>query len=164
VDLLLEAFARVRGEFPDWKLVLIGHELQDHIPASPPNVEVMKPMPNAELATWISRCAALVLASRSEAMGRVLIEAAAAAKPRIVSKVDGTYTVVSHDSDGLLFESENVAALATAMRSIMHDESLRRRLGDTARARALTEFGAASYLGHVSSLVGDVVAAHGSRS
>ncbi|HEY0941135.1 MAG TPA: glycosyltransferase family 4 protein [Steroidobacter sp.] len=164
VDLLLEAFARVGGEFPDWKLVLIGHELQDHIPVNPPNVVVMKPMPNAELATWISRCAALVLASRSEAMGRVLIEAAAAAKPRIVSKVDGTYTVVNHDSDGLLFEAGNVEALATALRSIMRDESLRRRLGDTARTRALTEFGAASYLGHVSSLVGAVLAAHGPRS
>lgn len=163
VDLLLEAFARVSGEFPDWKLVLIGHELQNHIPVSPPNVVVMKPMPNAELASWISRCAALVLASRSEAMGRVLIEAAAAAKPRIASKVGGTYTVVNHDSDGLLFEVGNVEALAAALRSIMRDESLRRRLGETARARALKEFSAAAYLGHVSSLVDAVLAAHGSR-
>jgi glycosyltransferase involved in cell wall biosynthesis len=159
VDLLLEAFKRVRGEFPDWQLVLIGHELQAHIPVSPPNVVVMKAMPNKEVADWISRCAALVLASRTEAMGRVLIEAAAAAKPRIASHVDGTYTVVRHDSDGLLFEKENVDALAAALRSIMSDGSLRRRLGEAARQRALREFGSTSYIGHVTALVRDVLTA-----
>jgi glycosyltransferase involved in cell wall biosynthesis len=163
VDLLLQAFERVRSEFPDWKLVLIGHELQSHIPVSPPNVVVMKPMPNTELATWISRCAALVLASRSEAMGRVLIEAAAAAKPRIVSHVDGTYTMVKHGSDGLLFETENVAALAAALRSIMSDDALRRRLGDNARQRALADFGGTSYLGHVTALIGDVLSGQRAR-
>lgn len=158
VDLLLRAFAEVSPEFPQWKLVLIGHDLGRHIPQPPPNVVVMRAMPNRELAPWISRCAALVLASRSEAMGRVLIEAAAAGKPRIASRVGGTYTVVTHGKDGLLFESGNVAALADAMRTVMRDAGLRRRLGMAARERALDEFSAQSYLDRVAALVDDVLA------
>ena len=46
-------------------------------------------MPQAQLAPWMMRCAILALTSRSEAMGRVLVEAAAAEKCRIATRVGG---------------------------------------------------------------------------
>ena len=99
----------------------------------------------------------LVLASRSEAMGRVLLEAGAAAKPRIAAAVGGTYTVVTNEVDGLLFPKADVEALATALRRLMSDADLRARLGESARARTLTQFGAENYVQHVAGLVAAVL-------
>jgi glycosyltransferase involved in cell wall biosynthesis len=164
VDLLLEAFRRVHADFPDWRLVLIGHELANHIPTVPDYLTVSRGIRYREAAGWIRRCAFLVLASRSEAMGRVLIEAAAAAKPRVAADVDGTRTVVAHESDGLMFRKGDVAALEAALRRLMADPELRRRLGRAARDRALCEFGADSYLRHVSEMVHAVIQIAGRRS
>lgn len=158
IDVLMAAFAKVRDEFPAWRLVLIGHELIDHVPSVPPRVEVKPGMPYAEVAGWISRCGVYVLASRSEAMGRVLIEAAAAAKPRIASRVDGTYTVLEDEVDGLMFRSEDVDDLARQLRRLMGQPELRRKLGDAARARALADFSAERYSRHYVELVRSVLA------
>jgi glycosyltransferase involved in cell wall biosynthesis len=157
VDLLLEAFRRVHGDFPDWRLVLIGHELASHIPEVPAYLTVSRGVPYREAARWVRHCSFLVLASRSEAMGRVLIEAAAAAKPRVAADVDGTHTVVSHEHDGLMFKKGDVGGLEAALRRLMGDAELRALLGRTARERALVEFGADSYLAHVSEMVTAVI-------
>jgi glycosyltransferase involved in cell wall biosynthesis len=105
----------------------------------------------------MQRCGILVLASRSEAMGRVLLEAAAAGKPRIAAAVGGTYTVVADESDGLLFPKADVAALAAALRRLMSDQALRDKLGSAARARTLANFGADSYVKHVAGFVDAVL-------
>jgi glycosyltransferase involved in cell wall biosynthesis len=157
VDILLSAFEKVHSEFPEWRLVLIGHELANHIDVTPNYLTVIRGVPQREAASWISRCAVLVLPSRSEAMGRVLIEAAAAAKPRIAADVGGTHTVVSHDVDGLLFKAKDVPALAGALRRLMKDPELRSRLGHAARNRAFSQFGADQYLRCVADLVHAVI-------
>jgi glycosyltransferase involved in cell wall biosynthesis len=158
VDILLAAFEKVRAEFPTWRLVIIGHDLQRHVPHVPEGVTIMKAVNNIEAADWVRRCSIYVLASRSEAMGRVLIEAAAAAKPRVVSDVDGTYAVVRGDTDGILFEKANVDALANALRELMSDPARRKQLGAAARERALVDFSGDTYVNHVAGLVGAVLA------
>jgi glycosyltransferase involved in cell wall biosynthesis len=164
VDVLMAAFAKVRDEFPAWRLVLIGHELIDKVPSPPTRVEIMSGMPYAEVAGWISRCGVYVLASRSEAMGRVLIEAAAAGKARIASRVDGTYTVLDDEVDGLMFTSEDVDDLARQLRRVMGSPELRRKLGDAARARALTDFSSDRYARHVVEMVRSVIATQSERA
>lgn len=163
IDVLMAAFAEVRDEFPAWRLVMIGHELVDKVPALPPRVEIRPGMPYAEVAGWISRCGVYVLASRSEAMGRVLIEAAAAGKPRIASRVDGTYTVLEDEVDGLMFRSEDVQDLARQLRRLMGSPELRRTLGDAARKRALVDFSSERYRRHVVEMVRTVIAAQPRR-
>jgi glycosyltransferase involved in cell wall biosynthesis len=143
VDLLLEAFARVRDRHPAWRLVLIGHELDRHVPAAGvtlERVEVLKPMNNERLVPYVGKCAAIILPSRSEAMGRVLLEAAAAGKPRVGAAVDGIPSVIADGEDGLLFPKEDVGALAGALDRLMGSPELRRRLGAAARARALRDY------------------------
>jgi glycosyltransferase involved in cell wall biosynthesis len=149
VDVLVRAFARVRDRHPDWRLVLIGHELETPVRAlgvGLERVEVRRPVNNSELAPWIGRCGALVLPSRSEAMGRVLLEAAAAGKPRIASAVDGIPAVIRDGVDGLLVPREDEAALATALDRVMASAALRTALGTAARERVLTDFSADAWI------------------
>jgi glycosyltransferase involved in cell wall biosynthesis len=156
VDVLVEAFLRVAPRHPQWKLVLIGHLIPDQLQArgiKDDQVMALPGLPQEELAKWISRCAILALASRSEAMGRVLLEAAAAGKCRIATRVDGIPTVITDGVDGLLVEKNDVESLAAGLARLMDDKDLRQRLGDAARLRVAKEFSPAAYLGHYSEFI-----------
>lgn len=156
VDLLLAAFSRLAPRFPNWKLVLIGHLIPQQLQTlgiRDPQIEALPGLPQDELAKWISRCAILALASRSEAMGRVLLEGAAAGKCRIATRVDGIPTVITDGVDGLLVEKNNVDELAAGLARLMDDKDLRRRLGSAAQLRAATEFSPVAYLAHYSEFI-----------
>jgi glycosyltransferase involved in cell wall biosynthesis len=152
-DILFKAFASIADAFPEWKLVLIGHQLAEGMQRDKlahPRVQVLPGMRQIELARWISRCAIVAQPSRTEAMGRVLVEAAAAGKCRIASDVNGIPTVIDNGNDGLLVPGEDTHALASGLATLMSDANLRRRLGSNARVRALREFSVEAYLDHYS--------------
>jgi glycosyltransferase involved in cell wall biosynthesis len=160
VDVLVRAFARVRARHPDWRLVLIGYELEPSVRSlgvDLERIEVRRPVNNSELAPWIGRCGVLVLPSRSEAMGRVLLEAGAAAKPRLAAAVDGIPTVVQDGVDGLLVPREDEDALAGQLDRLMGSGELRRSLGFAARERVLRDFSADAWLAHFSELANAVL-------
>jgi glycosyltransferase involved in cell wall biosynthesis len=160
VDVLVRAFARVRARHPAWRLVLIGYELEAPVRAlgvDLERIELRRPVNNSELAPWIGRCGVLALPSRSEAMGRVLLEAGAAGKPRLAAAVDGIPTVVRDGMDGLLFPREDESALADRLDRLMGSAQLRRSLGLAARERVLHEFSADAWLAHFSELANAVL-------
>ena len=149
VDLLIEAFKRIAPKYPEWKLKILGwfpdqNELNKAIDG---HLQIYhhKPVQRHEMPEHIGSCAILVLPSRSEAMGRVLVEAMAAGKPRVGSNVDGIPTVINDGVDGLLFESENVEDLASKLDMLMGNQDLRRKLGDSGEIRARKEFTSEEY-------------------
>lgn len=160
-DLLVRAFIRLADRHPEWRLVLIGHELGQRLQESGlahPRVEAHPGKLQPELAQWLARCGILCQPSRTEAMGRILVEGAAAAKCRIGTRVDGIPTVIEHEVDGLLVEADNVDALAAALDRAMSDAGLRKRLGEAAAARAAREFTGARYIENYAELIRAVAA------
>jgi glycosyltransferase involved in cell wall biosynthesis len=156
MDVLVSAFRQLAPRFPGWKLVLIGHGIPAELRARGLHyswIETQPGLPQTELARWVSRCSILALPSRSEAMGRILIEAAVAGKCRVASRVGGIPTVIDDGRDGMLVEKEDVAGLARALEDLMRNEASRRRLGEAARQRAVTEFSPAVYLEHYAELI-----------
>jgi glycosyltransferase involved in cell wall biosynthesis len=71
----------------------------------------------------------LVLPSRSEGMGRVLLEAMAAGVPVVGSDAGGIPHYIRHGENGLVFLSGDAAALGEALRQLLSDRQLRERLG-----------------------------------
>lgn len=150
VDILIRAFKKIASKHPEWKLKILGWfpdmtELNAAMNGHP-QIYHHKPVHYREMIEHIGTCGILVLPSRSEAMGRVLVEAMAAGKPRVGSDVDGIPTVIEHGVDGLLFESENVEELAEKLDALISDPELRRLLGSAGAARAGKEFGKEAYL------------------
>ena len=155
-DLLCQAFSRIADRYPDWKLVLIGHRVPEALVEggfAHPCIEGYPGVKQPLLADWMARCAIFALPSRTEAMGRVLVEAGAAGKCRLATRVDGIPTVIENGVDGLLVDAENVDQLASALDQLMRDASLRQRLGQAARRRVERDFSDEAYLDHYAELV-----------
>jgi len=78
----------------------------------------------------------LVLPSRSEGMGRVIVEAFCRARPVVASRVGGIPDLVDDGRNGLLVEPGDTPALADALVSMLTDRSLAERLASAAHASA----------------------------
>lgn len=158
-DLLSRAFMSLAERFPEWRLVLLGHQLGDGLRndgLTHPRITALPGMPQAEVIDWVARCSILAQPSRSEAMGRVLLEAAAAGKCRLGSNVDGIPTVIRDGVDGVLVANEDVANLAENLARLMADPQLRARLGQAAKERAAREFTPQAFMTNLSNLVAAV--------
>lgn len=155
-DLLCQAFKRVADQYPEWRLVLIGHGVPEAVQQgglSHPRIETYPGVRQSRVAEWMARCAIFALPSRTEGMGRVLLEAAAAGKCRLGTRVDGIPTVIEDGTDGMLVDSERIDQLAAALDRLMAEAGLRRRFGEAARQRIEREFSEEAYLDHYGELV-----------
>jgi glycosyltransferase involved in cell wall biosynthesis len=144
VDILLDAFALIRAEFPEYRLVIMGHCHEPELSRwkaraeGVDNVEFLKPVPYEEVGDYVTSCTILATPSRSEGMGRVFIEAMAAAKPCVGTRVGGIPNVIADGETGLLVEPENPEDLADKLRTLLGDEELRKSMGRAGRRRAET--------------------------
>ncbi len=75
-----------------------------------------------------------------EGLPRVLIEAAACAKPIVASDVAGCNEIVRHEQNGLLVPVGDVQALMTALRRLLSDATLRAQMGEQGRCLVEQEF------------------------
>jgi glycosyltransferase involved in cell wall biosynthesis len=162
VDVAIAAFRDVAPRFPEWRLVVMGYypdkrELDAAIDGCSAIVH-RDPVHHRNMNEHIGRCAIVLQSSRTEAMGRVLVEAMAAEKPRVASNVGGIPTVVADGRDGILVESGDVAGFAAALERLMADPPLRRTMGAAGAARAAAEFSPELYFRNVESLVTAVAA------
>ncbi|MFZ2299829.1 MAG: glycosyltransferase family 4 protein [Candidatus Moraniibacteriota bacterium] len=67
-----------------------------------------------------------------EGFGIAVIEATACKRPVIASDLEGLKDAICHNESGILVEPENPEAFATAVRSLLGNESERRALGERA--------------------------------
>jgi glycosyltransferase involved in cell wall biosynthesis len=72
-----------------------------------------------------------------EGLPRSLLEAAASARPVIVTDVPGCRSFVRDGVEGLVVQPGDAGALADALAQLAADPELRRRMGQAARARVL---------------------------
>ena len=162
VDILIDAFKKIGDTFPEWKLRILGwypdpKELMDCI-GGHPQIEHRPPVEYRDMPAQMAECGILVLPSRTEAMGRVLVESMAAGKPRIGSNIDGIPTVINDNEDGFLFEPGNSDHLASRLAELMSNEPLRRRMGESGRHRAVKEFSKAVHFENFFRFFDDVMA------
>lgn len=138
VDLAIRAFRELADKYPDFHLRVVGYNPNpaefEQLAGGHPRIHLDGAgVPHTEAIGLINRCYALLLCSRTEGMGRVLLEAMAAAKPLVGSRVDGIPRIVRHEQNGLLFDSNDADDLARQLDRLMGDPAFARRLGDNAK-------------------------------
>lgn len=108
-------------------------------------------VPQQDIQRYFSAADYFVLASRitthrvsgledAETMGRVLCEANAAGVPVLASRSGGIPSVVTHEDNGLLFETDDGEDFVRQFRRLHEDAALRQRLVARGRERAEQEF------------------------
>jgi glycosyltransferase involved in cell wall biosynthesis len=80
-------------------------------------------------ADLLNACDVFVLPSRLEGLGVAALEAMAARRPVVASRVGGLADVVADDETGLLVPPNDPASLARALDRLLVDPGLRARLG-----------------------------------
>jgi len=94
-----------------------------------------------DLARHYAAADLLVWPAAGEAYGMAFLEAAAAGLPAVAGDVRGVPEVVMENRTGLLVTEDDAPAFAYAVRRLLDDPALRRRLGAGARAFAAGERG-----------------------
>lgn len=89
-----------------------------------------------DLGNWLAAADALVLPSLHEGLGSVILDGMDAGLPVVASDIPGIRDVVRHGDTGLLVPPADPAALADALRRLLDDRSLARRLGAAGRIAA----------------------------
>jgi len=143
---LIEAFADVKQEMPDARLLIIGKgplELELLKRASSlgllESIFITTGIPEAELPDYYRSADVFVLPSLYEPFGLVSVEAMACGKPVVTTRVGGNPEVVSDDA-GYLVPPRDHKAIAEKMLLLLGDDSLRKKKGAAARNRAVEQF------------------------
>ncbi len=156
VDLLVEVFATAACDHPDARLRLAG------APSSPEFLAALRARVEAagladrvvflgqlsqeRLADEMASALVLVLPSRSEGLGRVLIEAMAAGTPVIGSRVGGIPELVRDGVDGFTFPVDDPAVLEERLRWLLEDPGRAAPLAAGGALRAREAFSSEAYV------------------
>jgi glycosyltransferase involved in cell wall biosynthesis len=96
-----------------------------------------------EQPTALMQCIdVLVLTTRRETFGLVMVEGMYVGVPVVGSNAGGVPEIIDHNVNGLLFEPDNIEALAGSIRRLYHDEQLRLRLALEGKKKARLHFNA----------------------
>jgi glycosyltransferase involved in cell wall biosynthesis len=162
MDLVIRAFHAIKEEFPELTLKIVGHcvDMSPYVElaAGDPRIELRSAVSGLDAVSLMRACRVYVLASRTEAMGRVLLEAMAAGKPIVASAVDGVPHYVGDGVNGVLFPPENVEALADGLRRVLRDPTFAERLGSRARDIVMSEYSEERYVANFETMIGEVLA------
>lgn len=146
VDVLMEAAGLLKARGVPLAIELYGRSDDGNLEAIPSSV--LTSWSDGERTRWLGftsdvaaiwrRAAIFVLPARSrEGMPRALLEAAASARPLIVTDVPGCRHFVRDGVEGLIVPPADARALADALEKLARDPALRRRFGLAARSRLL---------------------------
>lgn len=147
LGLLLEACVALRQRAVAFQCVLVGDgPLREELLAKRQamGLDALVAMPGAAeqgaVLHWWQRASVGVLTSQNEGMPVSLMEAAACGVPVVAPAVGGIPELVSNEETGLLAGPADPASLVDALERLLRDERLRKRMGETARQRAVEKF------------------------
>ena len=138
-DRLIDAFAAVAGDHPDWQLKIFGHgPLHKRLQAQADKLgladRVQLPGLAADIEEELRSSSVFALSSIHEGLPMALAEAMACGVPCVAFDcAPGVREIVSDGVDGIVVPPRDVAALAAGLSRLMADADLRRRYGAAAR-------------------------------
>jgi len=153
MDVLIEAASRLAPSYPDLVVAIAGDgrehaHLHRLAAGSPGTVRLLGRVSDEDRAALLGAADVFVMACRNrwlgleqEGFGIVFLEAAAAGVPQIAGDSGGAADAVLDGVTGLVVPApDDPGAVAEAMRALLADQALRRRMGRAARKRVEESF------------------------
>ena len=146
-DLVIDAAARLAATHRDLVAVIVGAGTQHealaariHAQGAPVRMVGFQ----EDVAPALAAADIVVLASRAEGLGVAALEALAAARPVVATRVGGLAEVVVDGETGLLVPPEDVGALGDALARLIVSPSTRERLGRAGQERVMARHSVAA--------------------
>jgi glycosyltransferase involved in cell wall biosynthesis len=138
VDVLAEAWRLAAPRVPGATLHLVGSGTLADVARAlvadlPAQSRWAERLTTVEVARALDEATVLVLPSRSEGLGRVVVEAFCRGRGVVASRVGGIPDLVEDGRTGILVPPGDATALATALAEVLSDRALAERLGAEAR-------------------------------
>ena len=157
----LAALAQFSRREPDakWKMVLVGEGAERAALTAQAkelgieNNVIFTGFQNTPF-DYLATFDAFILASKSEGLPRVVLEAMLLKIPVIGSQVTGTAELIDHESTGLLFPWSDVSQLAQHLNNIWADADLRARLAAAAYQNVCHTYAIENYVSGVEAVLG----------
>ncbi|MBI4268455.1 glycosyltransferase family 4 protein [Candidatus Uhrbacteria bacterium] len=149
---VIRALPDLLKEFPDLIYGIIGegpelHSIQLAIDELSLNhrVYLLGELDNEKIAWWYRHCTLFIMTPKEingdvEGFGIVYLEAGSFGKPVIGSRSGGVLDAVLDGETGVLVPPANSHAIAGAIRTLLHGDAARTKLGEQGRARVEKDF------------------------
>lgn len=158
IDLLIRAFEKIQGEFPELRLILAGYEFNRYeelisglSPALKRKIEYAGFVTGGEKVKLLAGAKIFVLPSRHESSPISILEAAACGKPAIVSDIP-ELAFACVEGFGLSFPSGSANGLSEKIKLLLDDDKKRASMGMRGR-----EFSARFLWDHIAVQFEDVL-------
>jgi len=165
-EYLLPAFRQVLADAPEALLLLVGDGLlREDLEAETRRLGIADRViftglvPPDRIPALIGAMDLVVHCSLREGLARVLPQALIAGRPAISYDVDGAREVVIDGETGRLLPAKSIDGLAEAMRDLVRNPDLRKRMGAEGQRRCCNEFRAETMVERIADLYRDVAAA-----
>jgi glycosyltransferase involved in cell wall biosynthesis len=144
-DLLVRSLAALRSQGLDTRLRIVGDgptraAVEDEIARLNLGDRVELLGVRSDVPDLLATADIFVLPSMAEGLPMTVIEAMACGLPVIASDVGGVSELVASNVNGLLVHARNQQALTDALRLLVTDAGLRRRMGAAGRRMAERQF------------------------
>jgi len=142
---LIQAISKVRKEFPKVKLLVTGEgEEENNLKKLVKSLDLTNEVIFAGLSSDIEEILPMaelfILPSLWEGLPNALLEAMAAGKPVVATKVGGIPEIVVHGETGILIPPRDHDALAIAIIDLLQNRLKAKDMGEAARIRAGKRF------------------------
>jgi teichuronic acid biosynthesis glycosyltransferase TuaC len=143
-DLLLRSVAAIAPGHPHMQCRMIGdgperarlQQLARELRIED-RVHFLGRRPRSEVAAAMRDCTLFALPSWYEGLGCVYLEAMSAERPAIACRGQGIEEVIRHGENGWLVQPKNLDDLTAALRTLLSDQPLRKKLGGNGRRTVL---------------------------
>jgi glycosyltransferase involved in cell wall biosynthesis len=145
MDVFIEAAARISAQAPDVRFWIVGdgplrRRCRAHIDALDLTDRVSLLGERSDVASLLAQMTVFVSASRWEGMPYALLEALAARRPVVATRVLGSAELIVDGVHGLLAPPDDPAALSAAVVDLLNDPARAQMLGQAGRRWVETQY------------------------
>lgn len=138
--MLINAFARVSQEFPDYKLVIWGDgplrsSLEKQINSYQLQERILLPGKSSDITTELGRAALFCFTSDFEGLSNAMLEAVCVGLPVLTTNVSGASDLVEDNVNGFIVPVGDTDAFVSRLRILLRNDQLLSQMGEESKKK-----------------------------
>jgi len=148
VGFLVRAFSEVKRRIPDATLTIVGGHLEGHEDVIriiralglKDSVHIVPGVSHFDMPEFYRQAYVVVLSSKMEGLGKVLLEAGSVGRPSVAPEVGGIPDVVINGVTGFLYERDSLRSFVSRLEAVLTNPTRAQRMGKAASKSVRKKF------------------------